>query len=297
MRRNPRGVPLYPGMVGASPLLSVNPNTPINPLSLQVAAHAEQYNNHMYGSQASLLGASALYNPNPNQILARYYPPNSPGLVGHIGAYPYGHLNPYYGLGSGCQTCGGAHDSCCEHNDNSQEQKFKTKDVTVRGKARKVRASFLIEASKFEADLVKYMDKKKEDDVPDKVVDMLISYINHEDYKNSNILDEITMNILASNVGAKSAVLHSAARFRKLEDDINPRQITKIIGTVFLSSKVDDSITKWLKSYLKDEDRYNRLFGYYEFRELCEERPEVLAELERLLGLKSQPDDRWSRSL
>ena len=40
---------------------------------------------------------------------------------------------------------------------------FKTKDIAVRGKMYSIRASYLCEAPKFESELVKFFDKKKED--------------------------------------------------------------------------------------------------------------------------------------
>jgi hypothetical protein len=40
------------------------------------------------------------------------------------------------------------------------------------------------------------MEKKTEDEVPERVVDMLISFINREEYSNSDVLDEVILNIL-----------------------------------------------------------------------------------------------------
>ena len=204
--------------------------------------------------------------------------------------YPY-YADPRYQSSSS---------SCCDSAANSNSKSefdFKVKDVTVRGKARSVRASYLLEATKFESDLVKYMDKKKEDDVPDKVVDMLISWINRENYSNKDPFDEVTLNILASNVGCKSILEHSLGRLKKMERDIEPDEWVRIIGTVYLGNKVDDGLKKWVCKFFKESRRWEILIEQYEYKIMRQERPEVHRDFFTGMGLMPEPDDNGLRSL
>ncbi|KAK6584846.1 hypothetical protein PZA11_003070 [Diplocarpon coronariae] len=197
--------------------------------------------------------------------------------------------------------------SCYEGRDNrnsEQELDFKTKDVTVRGKARAVRATYLIEAPKFESDLVKYMEKKKEDDVPERVVDMLISWINREQYPNEDLFDEVTLHILASNVGCKSIQEQSLKKLKGMEENLDPAELFRIVGTVYLSSKVDKDLKGWLVKLLRKgygpaqipmwrcleecDDRYMTMMI---------QRPEIKAEVYRALGFWSEPNDEGFRTL
>jgi hypothetical protein len=188
--------------------------------------------------------------------------------------------------------------SCGEGaNSNSKSNfDFKTKDVTIRGKARAVRASYLAEAAKFEGDVTKYMEKKSQEEVPDRVVDMLISYINREEYSNNSVFDEVTLNILASNVGAKSAVDYSLARLKDCLD-VDDEELSLIIALILLSGKVNDGLRKWLANYLKDGDRISYLEGSRSFQGVIDEKPELYPELQRLLGLRVDRDPSLLRIL
>jgi hypothetical protein len=193
----------------------------------------------------------------------------------------------HHGHGCACRrSCGEGSNS-----NSKQDFDFKTKDVTIRGKARAVRASYLAEAGKFEGDFVKFMEKKKEEDVPDRVVDMLVSYINRETYTNDNVLDEVTLNIVASNVGAKSAGDYSLGRLKKCNWDIHPVELCHIVKLVTQSSKVDDGLTNWLKKYLETDERYWYLEVSEPYRRLQETRPEVVADIQRMLGLRRDAND------
>lgn len=158
------------------------------------------------------------------------YPPHAHGNCGCFfpGAHGNGNSgsNSNSGSGSGSGSGGGSSskgsgggskekDSSSGGSGSKSDFDFKTKDIIVRGKVYTVRASYLSEAPKFEADLVKFVDKKKEDVVPARVVAMLVSYINVESYKNTSFLDEVTLNIVASNVGAKSVGEYSLGRLKK----------------------------------------------------------------------------------
>jgi hypothetical protein len=199
----------------------------------------------------------------------------------------------HHGHGCGCRR------SCGESSNSNSKSNFdfKTKDVTIRGKARAVRASYLAEAAKFEGDVTKYMEKKSQEEVPDRVIDMLISYINREEYSNNSVFDEVTLNILASNVGAKSAVDYSLARLKDSTGDLDADELSLIIALILLSGKVDDGLRKWLANYLKDGDRISYLDRSHSFQEVIDEKPELYPEIQRLLGLRVDRDPSLLRIL
>jgi hypothetical protein len=160
-----------------------------------------------------------------------------------------------------------------------------------------VRASYLTEAPKFEADLLKYLEKKKDDIVPDHVIDMLISFINTEDYSNNSPLDEVTLNILASNVGAKSAVDFSLGRLKRVTNELRTQELTSIVGTVVMSSKVDKGLKEWLKKLLMNVDTHYRLTNNHYWQSLIMNRPEVETEMMRLTGQLPEAEDEGFRLL
>lgn len=196
----------------------------------------------------------------------------------------------HHGHSCGCRR------SCGEgSNSNSRSNfDFKTKDVTIRGKARAIRASYLSEAGKFEADLTKFMEKKKEEEVPDRVVDMLISFINREEYLNGDLQDEVTLNILASNVGAKSTVDYSLARLKEIDIcRYEGKPICNVLTMITQSGKVDDGLKKWLEKCLTADDYYvyRLLLEDREYEKLAYDRPEVVAEVERMVGERRASND------
>jgi hypothetical protein len=238
------------------------------------------------------------------------------GGLGPLGLMPYqGYLGGGWPHGAECETClremlyhqhqghngqsCGCRRSCGEglNSNNKSNFDFKTKDVTVRGKARAVRASYLLEATKFESELTKYMEKKKEDQVPDRVVDMLISFINREEYSNNDILDEVKLNILASNVGAKSTVEYSLARLKKIDILDGCRQdghiLCGVLTLITQSGKVDDGLRKWLEDCLTANKChvYSLLLKNYHYIELEYDRPEVVAEVQRIVGERKTGND------
>jgi hypothetical protein len=174
---------------------------------------------------------------------------------------------------------------------------FKTKDIAVRGKTYTTRASYLAEASKFEADLIKYVDKKSQETIPDHVINMLISFINFESYINDSMLDEVTLNVLASNISAKSAFEHSLANLKNHVDvDISDKMLCEICATVLCSDRVDDKLKDWLKEYMtKVPERQVYLGDSQEWQEMRVEMPEVEARLRELLGLKQPVDEKDHR--
>jgi hypothetical protein len=232
---------------------------------------------------------------------ARRYPPYNPyGGLGDYYARGYGNgLGLGGGLGScSCYSMGGRecfepwHARCSGHGSSScgsKEYTFKTKDMTVRGKSYKVRASYLTDNTKFEGDLIKYMEKKKDEQVPDRVVEMLINFINGEDYENHDALDEVRLNILASNVGCKSAVQHSLGRLKAAK--IGPEVLAHLSGTIFLCSKVEGELKTWWHKCTKDEQVMQEVIRQPIWRHTYETHPEVGVEIEKMRGIRAPDED------
>ncbi|KAF4634544.1 hypothetical protein G7Y89_g3567 [Cudoniella acicularis] len=179
--------------------------------------------------------------------------------------------------------------SSSSNSNNKSDFDFKTKDISVRGKVYTVRASYLSEAPKFEADLVKYMDKKKEEVLPSRVLEMLISFINRETYKNNSPLDEVTLNILAHNVGAKSVVEYSLGRLKM--DEVGTQEMTDIVAAILCSDKVAEGLKEWLKKHLGDREREWKLMGSRSWTGLVFDHPEVEARLQVLLGIRRKEEE------
>jgi hypothetical protein len=189
-----------------------------------------------------------------------------------------------------------SHRSC--NSTKASDFDFPTKDIAVRGKTYSVRQSYLNEASKFEADLQKYVDKKAKEVLPNRVIEMLISFINREWYENDSALDEVTMNVLTTNVNAKSAFEHSLKRLQKFDGEIDPFEMSEICATILCSDKVNDKLKEWLKKYmLKVPERIDVLGCSQKWAELHSEMPEVAARLAELLGMKQPPVDENHRIL
>ena len=206
--------------------------------------------------------------------------------------------------GRGCRGCG--YDRRCEHDrctydcdrcsgssgSNSFSSKdSKTKDIVVRGKTYRVRKSFLADSTKFEGDIVKLLDKKSEDAVPNNVVQMLVDFINEESARSNSILDFVQMNILASNLGVKSAVEYSLSILKKeLDHELTGVELTHICLAVMESSKVDDKLVEWLKKYLRFDGRVDRLVFNHFYRGVLEQKPELSVHLNQLMGFIEKDD-------
>jgi len=189
--------------------------------------------------------------------------------------------------------------SSCQCNLGHQSLPFKTKDITIRGTTYSVRKSFLDDNGKFEKDIQAYTDKKNEKTIPNEVIRYLVCIVNDVPISPSSILDLITLNILASNVGVKSAVKSSQDYIdRYTSDDGNGRyiglggnELVEICASIFLSSRVDDGLTEWLKGYLKRNGAAQKMASASGFRSLERDHPEVIVSLETLLGMREKPDD------
>jgi len=186
--------------------------------------------------------------------------------------------------------CGGKSES----KTRKERYDFKTKDITVRGKSYSVRASFLAESSKFESDIVKFVDKKTEDNVPSHVVQMLIDFINAEQCSGTTILEYVQLNILASSLGAKSAIEYSLTELQKgISDDylMRPKELTNICVAVLMSSRVDSGLESWLKKFLQHDHRAERLSVTIDFQNILDDHPELYTKLGELLERKKKADD------
>lgn len=149
---------------------------------------------------------------------------------------------------------------------------------------------------------MKYVDKKDKDSVPDKVIDLLITFINVDFYDNDDIVDEVTLCILATNVGAKSVVDRALERLGMLKGgvrDIAPLEAGRVAAMIVMSGKVDKGLTEWLKKVLEKDDLAlaHEMYRCREWEGVIRERPEVDIEVRRLLGLVDGPKEGIYRSL
>lgn len=185
-----------------------------------------------------------------------------------------------------CHRCSGGGSS-------SSSKDVKMKDIVVRGKTYKIRKSFLADSSKFETDIAKLLDKKSEEAMPNHVIQMLIDFINEEQCGGKTLLDAVSMNILASNLGVKSAVEFSLGLLKKNEGDyrIYAPELTQICLAVMESSKVDDKLVEWLKKYLKYDGRADGLGVSPYYQEILYRKPELGIHLEQLLGRREKDDN------
>jgi hypothetical protein len=186
----------------------------------------------------------------------------------------------------GCQhkkkSCG-----CCDSDSNAEkEYAFKTKDVTLRGKSYKIRKGFLTDLSKFESELIKFVEKKSEEELPDSVIQMLVDFINEESCESNSAVDLVGLNILASNLGYKSAVEYSLEKLKKIETDslIMADELTRICGTITMSGKVDVGLETWLKKFIRNHCAWPMLEASRKFQILVRNHPEVYTRLETIMG-------------
>jgi hypothetical protein len=137
------------------------------------------------------------------------------------------------------------------------------------------------------------MDKKKEDQVGDHVVGMLIDFINEEGCISPSLKDMVVMNVLASNLGVKSAVEFSLNQLKKHDSEyhVGGEELSMICVTVMMSSKVDSGLEEWLKKYLQYDQRLEMLDRAGRYRSLCGDHPELNRKLSALLGFDAQIDD------
>ncbi|KAH8801704.1 hypothetical protein F5884DRAFT_524900 [Xylogone sp. PMI_703] len=189
---------------------------------------------------------------------------------------------------------------CCGGNNRRSTCAYDTKDVVVRGKTYAIRKTYLSEVSKFEDNLVKYMEKASEDAVPDRIVCLLISFINEEKFQADSLHDLITLNILASNVGAKSVVDYSMDEINRwdIDRDLSLHALVDIVVTIMLSGKVEQALQDWLRKYLKYNDRWSQMVHHQWYHaRVMSSRPEVDIRLRILMGYRSAMDDEGFRIL
>lgn len=187
----------------------------------------------------------------------------------------------------------GYHEPSTSDSTHKPKTDLKTKDVALRGKAYKIRKNFLADMGKFEGDLIKFVDKKSEEELPNGIIQMLVDYINQETCKSRDMVDLVGLNVLSSNLGYKSAVEASLSRLKDIASryNIGTRELTKICGTITMSAKVDDRIKLWLKKFIIDRDIFQDFCSSKPFRELLKKHPEVGTRLEVILGFRDTEDE------
>lgn len=186
---------------------------------------------------------------------------------------------------------------CCgcgdtESKEKKKEYAFKTKDVALRGKSYPVRKSFLADLAKFENDLIKFVDKKSDEELPEHILQLLIDFINEESCESETPLDLVGLNLLASNLSYKSAVEASLQQLKNLDARyFNPDVLVKVCGTITMSGKVDEALESWLKKFLRDHDGVYVLNNTRSYRVLTAHYPEVQTRLETLMGLRDKDNN------
>lgn len=217
------------------------------------------------------------------------------GLASRGCGYGYNNIIDFYRRATETPCCG---ESGCAGG-------LKTKSVAIRGNNFNIRYSYLAEVPKFEADIVKYMEKRTEEAVPDKTVHMLVDFINQEAYTPAIVFDDVMVNILASNVGAKSAVEYSLKQIksRQYGHDIygisGAVELVKIMFTIQQSSKVDSNLRGWLIKLLEANDcaLYWAVHFHPDAQKTLEERPELFLEYRRLIKIVHDPKDEYQQVL
>lgn len=175
---------------------------------------------------------------------------------------------------------------------------LKTKDVVIRGKAFAVRASYLQELPKFEKELREYLDKKDEDTIPERVINMLFAFINEEEYCNGDPYDEVTLCILAHNAGSKSVVNYSLDQIKKIEGEIHISMLVDIIITIMRSSDVPDLLKDWLEKFMRTNVDWHTLGSDPDFiTKIVHQCPETYTDLLVLLGFEGKRPSTGSRIL
>lgn len=143
---------------------------------------------------------------------------------------------------------------------------------------------------------MKYVDKKKDWEVPDSVLKLLESFINTDEYNTCSVVDEVTLNILASKLGAKSVMEYSLKSLEK-NYPVSGQDLVFVTMTIMLSSKVDDGLKEWLKKQLKYDMRYEHLGNNTHWQIATGKHPEVITRVMELLGLIEKQENEIFRIL
>lgn len=151
----------------------------------------------------------------------------------------------------------------------------------------------MADLGKFENELVKFVDKKSEEELPDNVIQMLVDIINEESCESNSAIDLVGLNILGSNLGYKSAVDYSLQELKKIESDglIMADELTKICGTITMSGKVHEGLEAWLKRFIRNHDAWHMLQTSQKFRLLIANHPEVETRLETIMGWRENENE------
>lgn len=194
------------------------------------------------------------------------------------------------------RSCQGKHKHCTgghSHCNDCEETDLKTKDVALRGKAYKIRKAFLADMGKFEHDLIKLVDKKTEEELPDSVIQLLVDYINKESCESKNMVDLVGLSLLASTLGYTSGIEGSLRELKEASAGSHVRRedLTKICGMITMSGKVDDGLRTWLRNFLSSPNIIQELWHSQAFQELNHNHPEVWIRLQGILRQGGTEDE------
>lgn len=167
----------------------------------------------------------------------------------------------------------------------------KTKDVAIRGKNYPIRQSFLSDNEKFEATIVKTADKKSSEALPEKIIQLMVDFINDEEYINANLADEVHLYIFAAMCNVKSLMKHSIERMKddRTFDPVARGEVVDICCMVCVPPESDDKLKEWLKKTFDKEFGYEnmdlQIQDWDEFQDACIDHPQLHRVLADLLGL------------
>ncbi|TAQ90633.1 hypothetical protein B7494_g1041 [Chlorociboria aeruginascens] len=229
------------------------------------------------------LGGGILPNLGPNRRRASYsYPYDDYWgdydlFSRHQGRHRHLDQNRHGSCPCGDSACA-AHFQWRSIPNNKSLPDLETKDVVIRGVSYRMRKTFLTESAKFESDLVKYMEKKKEEQIPTSVIHLLIDFINMEGTDPASMIDLVTLHTLASNLGSKSVMEYALSQIKKMEGSrLDDKELAEILLSILMSPKADDSLKEWLKKYLAKDDMAvaNRIHMTSIWRKMVDENPEL----------------------
>ena len=247
---------------------------------------------HCSNSRQQFIACSQAANRNPlsgftSSISPRKSPPSLTHTRHSSHHRHHGHCCQAKDKHSSCDNC----DSKAKKDEAKKEASFERKYVALRGKAYKIRKSFLADMDRFESDLVKFVDKKSEEELPGRVIQLLIDFINKETSDSKAIVDLVDLNILASNLGYNSAVQGSLQSLKDIDigNGVGRHNLTRICATVTLSDKVDDGLKSWLKRFIWRHDAHFPLKCLQPFEDMLETHSDV-NKMEVTLGLRDIED-------
>lgn len=74
-------------------------------------------------------------------------------------------------------------------------------------------------------------------------------------------------------------------------EEVGSGELAEMVAAVLCSDKVAEGLREWLKKYLSDREREERLVRSRTWAGLCFDHPEVEARLQVLLGLRRKEEE------